>query len=103
MASILQDLGIVEVVLADLPAFAAGQPIDTTISGYNVSVVHLPNGPTPPYVAITGSFFSMLIAVLGEYEAFAAGAPVSIAAKEGNTWYGITLTKPGPVAATPAT
>jgi len=49
MASLLQDLGIVEEVLGDVASFAAGQPIATTLDGYGVTVQVLPNGPTPPF------------------------------------------------------
>lgn len=99
MPSLLQDLGVAEEALADLAAFAAGQPINATISGYAASIVHLPNGPTPPYVVISGSVLNILVTVLGMYAAFESDAPIAIAAKEGNTWYGITLAKPAAPAA----
>jgi hypothetical protein len=95
MASILQDLGLVETALGDVAAFAAGEPISTTKlignTNYTASVVVLPNGPAAPYQDIGGGFFAILEAVLGDVGAFSAGAPVSIAVKENKTWYGLTL------------
>ena len=99
MASIIQDLGIVETVLGDVAAFAAGQPVNGSIDGYAVEVVVLPNGPVAPYQVLSGGFFAIVIAVLGLGAEFAAGTPVQLAVKENRTWYGVTLTKPAPVAA----
>jgi pectate lyase len=90
----LQDLGVVEQVLQDVVAFAGGQPVSGTIGGYNASVVVLTGGPVAPYVTLSGSILSIILTVLGEYAAFSSGAPIEIAIKEGNTWYGVSLTKP---------
>jgi len=92
MASLLQDLGIVEEVLGDVASFAAGQPIATTLDGYGVTVQVLPNGPTPPFTAISGGWLAILLAALGLAGEFAAGAPINLAVKENVTWYGVTLT-----------
>ena len=92
MASIIQDLGIVEVVLGDVADFAAGQPVNASVDGYGISVQVLPNGPTPPFTAISGGIFGIILAVLGLAGEFAAGAPISLAVKENKTWYGVTLT-----------
>jgi hypothetical protein len=100
--SIIQDLGIVEEVLGDIASFAAGQPVNASIDGYNVTVVVLPNGPESPYVTIGGSILSIIGAVLLEYEAFSTGAPISLAVKENKTWYGLNLTKPGTAPVVPA-
>jgi len=95
MASILQDLGLVETAFGDVAAFAAGEPISTTKtignSNYTAQIVVLPNGPVAPYQDIGGGFFGILEAVFGDVAAFAAGAPVAIAVKENKTWYGLTL------------
>lgn len=97
MASILQDLGLVEAALGDVSAFASGQPISTTKtignSNYTASVVVLPNGPIAPYQELGGGFFAILEAVLGLGGEFAAGAPVNLAIKENKTWYGLTLSQ----------
>jgi len=96
MASILQDLEVVEVILGDIAAFAAGQPATVTksIGGetYTLAVVVLPNGPTgTPYQVISGSFWSVFLTALADASAIAAGAPLQIAEKIGNTWYGSAL------------
>jgi hypothetical protein len=95
MASILEDLEIVEVVLGDLAAFAGGQPVSTmkTIGSetYSISVALLPNGPVAPYTTIQGTFLSVLFTVLADATAVAAGAPLAIAVKENKSWYGLTL------------
>lgn len=102
MASLLQDLGIIETVAGDIAGFAAGQPVASEIDGYGVSVQVLANGPTPPFTAISGGFIAELIAAIGLAGEFAAGVPVSIAIKENKTWYGVTLTPKAPaVTATP--
>lgn len=102
MPSIIQDLGIVETVLGDIAGFAAGNPVAATIDGYGVSVVVLAGGPVAPYTEITGSFFSILFAVLGLAAEFQAGTPITIAVKENKTWYGVTLTpKATPAPAVP--
>lgn len=98
MPSLLQDLGLVETALGDLAAFAAGQPITSpavTVGAdkYDVSVVHLPGGADVSYQTIGGGFFAILGFAIEDAAAIAAGQPVKIAVKEGNTWYGVTLTK----------
>ena len=102
MASILQDLELVEVALGDLAAFAAGSPISAspTIGGEKVSVavVHLPNGPAAPYQVISGSVLAILGTALAIGATFSAGEPVQVATKEGNTWYGLTVQKAPPAA-----
>lgn len=94
MASLLQELGVLDTVVSDLAAFAAGEPIPANIDGYDATVVHLPNGPVAPYITISGSFLSILLTALTEYATFASGQPIYLAIKEGNTWYGLTLAKP---------
>ena len=96
MASIIQDLGIVEEVLADVAGFAAGKPIGTTIDGYGISVVVLTGGPVAPYQTISGGIFQIIMAVLGLAGEFAAGVPIQLAVKENVTWYGVTLTPKAP-------
>jgi hypothetical protein len=88
--SLLQDLGVVETVLGDVSAFAAGKPVNGSIDGYAVSVVVLPE-PAAPYTVIGGGFFAILTAALGLAAEFAAGTPIQIAVKENVTWYGVTL------------
>lgn len=92
MASLLQDLGIIETVAGDIAAFAAGAPIASTIDGYGVSVQVLPNGPTPPFQAISGGFLAEVLAVISLAAEFQAGTPINLAIKENKTWYGVTLT-----------
>lgn len=99
MPSLLQDLGIIETVAGDLAAFAAGQPVASTIDGYGVSVQVLPNGPAAPYTTISGGFLAELLGAISLAAEFAAGAPVSIAIKENKTWYGVSLTPKAPAVA----
>ena len=100
MASLLQDLGIIETVAGDIAGFAAGQPVAQTIDGYGVSVQVLPNGPASPFTEITGGFLQILLAAIGLAGEFAAGTPIQLAVKENRTWYGVTLTpKATPAAA----
>ena len=105
MTTLIQDLGLVETVLGDVASFAAGQPVEAKVDGYDVSVVVLPNGPAAPYQVISGGFFSILLAALGLAAEFAAGSPIQLAVKENKTWYGVSLTKPATTAVpgTPAT
>lgn len=98
MASLLQDLGIIETVAGDIAGFAAGQPVASTIDGYGVAVQVLPNGPAAPYTEITGGLLQILLAAIGLAGEFAAGAPISLAIKENKTWYGVTLTPKAPAA-----
>lgn len=101
MASILQDLGIVETVLGDVAAFAAGNPVATTVDGYDVSVKVLTGGPVAPFQTISGGIFGIILAALELAGEFAAGSPISLAIKENNTWYGLSLTKPAPTIVKP--
>ena len=96
MASILQDLGILETVAGDIAGFSAGQPVASSIDGYGESVQVLPNGPAAPFTEITGSFLQMLLAAIGLAGEFAAGTPIQLAVKENKTWYGVTLTPKAP-------
>ncbi len=96
MASILQDLEIVELILSDIAEVAAGKTVTQTqtvgSSEVTVSIVVLPNGPAgTPYQVIGGGFFAIFLAVLADAAAIASGAPVQIAEKLGNTWYGSTF------------
>jgi hypothetical protein len=96
MASILQDLGIVELILGDIAAVAAGKTVTQTETvGSDVvtaSIVVLPNGPTgSAYQVFDGSFWNILILLFSDAAAIASGAPVMIAEKLGNTWYGATF------------
>ena len=96
MASFWDDLQIVELILGDISQVAAGGVVSGTkqIGGttYNVQVQVLTNGPSgTPFQVISGSFWSILTTVFGDLTALAAGAPIQIADKVGNTWYGLTL------------
>ena len=97
MPTIAQDLTLLETVLSDVEAFAAGQPATATVDGYTVTIQKIA-GPAAPYTVISGSVFSIILAVFGLYEEFAAGASVQLAVKEANTWYGVTLAKATPAA-----
>jgi hypothetical protein len=102
-----QDLGIGEVILEDLTAVVSGQPasFSKTVEGitFTGSVVTLPNGPTgTSYVVFTGSVWQILGLLMMEGSAFAAGSPIQIAEKVGNTWLGYTFAEAKPAAATPA-
>jgi hypothetical protein len=94
--TLMQELGLVETVAGDIAAFAAGQPVSASkaISGtnYSASVVLLGASATPDYQVFSGSFLSIIGLVLADAAAFAAGAPLKIAEKIGNTWYGLSLT-----------
>ncbi len=92
--TILQDLGIVETVVGDIAAFAAGQPVAATIDGYAVKVQFLPAGPVAPFTEFTGGVFAMLLTAMTLAGSFAAGSSISIAIKENKSWYGVTLTPP---------
>jgi hypothetical protein len=93
--SFIDDLEIIEAILGDVAAFASGQPISVTKTigseTYSLSVVALPSGPAAPYQVITGTFWSILLTALADASAIAAGAPLAIAEKVGNTWYGTTV------------
>ncbi len=99
--SFSDDLTILETVLGDFAAFASGQPVNAspTIGGtkYAISLVKLASGPVAPYVAISGSFFSVLFEALSIGAEVAGGASASLAIKEGAEWYGLTIGK-APVA-----
>jgi hypothetical protein len=97
MASFGQDLSILETVLADVEAFASGQPVSQTEDGYTITIQKIA-GPAAPYTTISGSVFAIIFAVFGLYEEFAAGAPIQLAVKEGASWYGVTLAKAAPAA-----
>jgi len=94
--NIIQDLGLVEAVLNDIAVFVSGQPVSTTTTlgktPVSIAVVHLPAGPSAPFVAISGSFFSIFLEVLENASALADDQPMSLAIKEGNSWYGVTIT-----------
>jgi hypothetical protein len=92
MASFAQDFTILEAILGDVAAFAAGSPASATVDGYTVTIVKIAT-PAAPYTVITGGAFSIILAVFGLYEEFASGAQIQIAIKEGAQWYGITLAK----------
>ena len=96
MASILEDLTLVETILGDVAGFAAGTPvaISRTIGPdtFNISVQALPGGPVAPFQSIEGNLFAILGAVLTDYEAIVSGAPVALAAKVKESWYGVTVT-----------
>jgi hypothetical protein len=96
MASLLQDLQIVELILGDIADVAAGKTVTQTQTIGSVvvtaAVVVLPNGPAgTPYQVISGNFWGILMAVFADAAAIASGAPVQIAEKIGNTWYGSTF------------
>ena len=75
MASIIQDLGIVEEVLADVAAFAAGQPINASVDGYSVSVQVLPNGPVAPFTVISGGISRLSWQCSGSRASSQPGSP----------------------------
>jgi hypothetical protein len=95
MASFLQDIGLLEAVLADVAGFAAGQPVGTSVTIgadlYDVAVVLLPAGPVAPYSEISGSFWSIIVAALTYAATIAAGGTLQLAIKENKTWYGVTV------------
>jgi hypothetical protein len=96
VASLIQDLEIVELILGDIAAVAGGKQVSQTQTigsvVVTVGVVVLPNGPTGTgYQVIEGNFWSILMAVFADAAAIASGAPVMIAEKIGNTWYGSTF------------
>jgi hypothetical protein len=99
--TLMQDLGLAEIIVADFEAVASGQPVSTTKSigggkSLAVSAVKL-TAPTPPeYTVFTGSFWQVLGLVVAAGAEFAAGAPLKIAAKEGNSWWGISLSLVSP-------
>jgi hypothetical protein len=104
--TLLQDLGLFEEIAGDLGAFAAGQPVTATRtigdSTVSVSVAHLGTSPTAGYQTLTGGVVGILLLALADATAVAAGQPLKIAERVGNTWYGETVTfSPAKVAATP--
>ena len=91
-----QELGVAEVIMGELSSFASGTPATITrqVSGYSVSatVTHLPNGPAGTgYQVFSGSLWQIFGLILGDAAAIQGGAPVQIAEKVGNTWYGETI------------
>ena len=92
MPTFSQDLTLLETVLADVEAFAAGQAATATVDGYSLSIQKIA-GPTAPYTVLSGSVFSIILGVFALYEQLATGAPIQVAVKENNSWYGVTLTK----------
>jgi hypothetical protein len=96
MTSILQDFEILETVGADLTAFAEGQSVGASKTfgsvTVNVSAVELPNGPVAPYQEFSGSFWQIFGLVFADAGAISAGAPISLAEKVGDKWYGETIT-----------
>lgn len=94
--SIIQDFEILETAAGDLAAFASGQTVSNTktFGGVTVTVAAqvLPNGPVAPYQEFSGSFWQIFGMAFADANAFAAGAPVAIAEKVGDTWYGETIT-----------
>jgi len=96
MASFIQDLELAEVILGDVAAFASGKPLSATKSFGDETVafqaVILPSGRTgTPYTVFSGSIWEIFALVVGDAAALAAGAPLQIAEKLGNTWYGISI------------
>jgi hypothetical protein len=95
MASFLQDIGLLEAVLADVEAFASGSAVATSVTVgadlYDVSVILLPTGPVAPYAEISGSFWSIIVAALSYAATIATGGTLQLAVKENRTWYGVTL------------
>jgi hypothetical protein len=103
MASLIEDIELVEAILGDVTEFAAGKPASVTktfgTDTFTISVQILASGPVAPFNEISGNLFAILGAVLTEYALIASGAPVSLAAKLKNTWYGITITMAAKAAA----
>ena len=96
MASLLQDLEIVELILSDIASVAAGKPVSQTQTigsvSVTVSVVVLPEGPSgTAYQIFSGSFWNILMMAFADAAAIASGAPIMVAEKIGNTWYGSTF------------
>ena len=95
MATIVQDLDILELVLGDIAAFAAGKPVTQSIteggSTYSVTVQVLPSGPVAPFQTFSGGFLAILSMILVDFASFSAGQPIQIAEKIGATWYGTSV------------
>jgi hypothetical protein len=95
--SIFQDLGIAELILGDIAAFSAGQPVTSPKSiqiggqAWIPTVQVLPNGPTAPFVTVSGGIMAVFSVGLELFEEFSAGASIALAFKFGKTWYGFTL------------
>lgn len=93
--NIFEDLQLANAIVGDLAAFAAGKPIAATqnVAGktFSFEVVHLPDGPVAPYQSIGGNILMIFLTVMADAQAISAGAPVSLAIKEGVTWYGVTV------------
>ena len=96
MASLLQDLEILDEVGTELVEFAEGQPVSANKTIGKVTIdaqfVKLGATPDPSYQEFSGSFFNIVGLVLTDATAIAAGQPVKIQEKVGNTWYGETFT-----------
>ncbi len=97
--TLLQEIGAGEQILGDVAAFAAGQPVNgsAVIGGKKVNVAVVNLGTTPPaadsgYTVFTGGWLQSLITGITLGSEVAAGAPVKVAEKIGNTWYGETVT-----------
>lgn len=95
--SLLVDLEVAEGIIGDVAAFAAGQAVSAspTIAGSkcNVSVIHLPNGPTAEYPALNGNIGQEFLEALTLGAEFQAGAQASAGVKIVNSWYGISIQK----------
>lgn len=94
--TLIQELGVAEVVFTDIESFAAGQPVTVspTIDGYKVTDTVTKAGATAPagYQVFSGSVLSIILAVFADAMALQSGAPIQIAEKIGNTWYGHAIT-----------
>lgn len=94
--TLMQELGVAEVAFSEIESFAAGQPVTVspTVDGYKVTDTVTKAGATAPagYQVFSGSVLSIILAVFADAIALQGGAPIQIAEKIGNTWYGHAIT-----------
>ena len=96
MASFLQDLQIAGAIFQDIEAFIAGKPVPASVKvgskTLNSTSVILPAGPAgTPFQVVTGDWYSIIELVFVDVSTFLAGAPIQVAIKVGNAWFGVTL------------
>jgi hypothetical protein len=96
MASLIQDLELIEIITGDIVEFAAGKTVSRTekigANTFTISAQVLANGTTGTnFQVFNGSFLNIISLVFADYAALSAGMPVQVAEKLGNTWYGISV------------
>lgn len=95
--TIWQDFQLVQLVVGDISAYAAGKVISTPTPVpvgnelFTASSQILADGPTAEFPAIKGDFYSVLVLVFTDLAGFVAGAPLKFAIKVGNVWNGLTF------------